>query len=127
MSIHRVKTITVDSTLSIGTNFEQLDDLSFLNSLRIFNTREENVQYMAVYPITAYLNHSCDSNVAVVHPQIDHYKGVIALKPIKQGEELFVDYVFGTKATPEEKRDILKSRWGFDCECPKCKPVTASA
>ncbi len=43
----------------------------------------------------------------------------IACEDIKQGEQLFVEYI-DTRLDVEERRTQLAHRYGFLCVCPRC-------
>lgn len=61
-----------------------------------------------------YINHSCDPNC-----KINDEDEVVAIKPIKAGEEISFDYASVSKE--EWDRDpgafFWDDRWSFDCQC----------
>jgi hypothetical protein len=64
------------------------------------------------------LNHSCDPNVAY-HREGNHM--IFKTKHlIKAGEELFDSYI-STNMGKGERKEALLRRYGFDCQCCRCK------
>lgn len=73
----------------------------------------------AFFPTASLMNHSCSPNTSV------SFHGstikVVAVKPIHKGEE--VCHCYGpqfTRHTVEERRDMLREQYFFDCNCEKC-------
>ncbi|KAK7951047.1 set and mynd domain [Apiospora aurea] len=69
-------------------------------------------------------NHSCDPNVVMtfLQPKVE----LRALRPIKNGEEIFVKYVDVTNPIGVRQAE-LKQTYFFDCKCPKCSKGPGSA
>ena len=69
------------------------------------------------------MNHSCVPNVRVNYayeaPEIGLVAQVTALRPIKDGEELFISYI--DENLPLEKRRNALRDYGFACTCEKCE------
>lgn len=64
------------------------------------------------------LNHSCEPNVAY-HRDGNHM--IFKTKHlIKAGEELFDSYI-STNMSKGERKEALLRRYGFDCQCCRCK------
>lgn len=73
-----------------------------------------------VYDILSRYNHSCVPNI---HHMIDEDETTccITVRPIKKGEQLFIDYLVDKHFENHQKRkDYIKEVWGFDCTCEKC-------
>lgn len=71
-----------------------------------------------LYPITAYLNHSCASNV---YRTGDVTNIIYVSVPIKAGEELYLSYgPLYTLWTKEMRKDYFWQNYFFDCECKAC-------
>mmetsp|Transcript_28388 Transcript_28388/g.79364 ORF Transcript_28388/g.79364 Transcript_28388/m.79364 type:complete len:132 (+) Transcript_28388:615-1010(+) len=64
-------------------------------------------------------NHSCDPNVFCSSGFPDFRAQFVALRDIREGEELCRSYIDETKSTAERRADLWKL-YGFVCECPKC-------
>lgn len=69
-------------------------------------------------PTLALANHSCVPNAFIMFDG----RGIslMALDPIKAGEQIFISYVDFTQSR-DQRRAELKQRYFFDCECQKCK------
>lgn len=76
---------------------------------------------VSVYPTISLINHSCDPTASVLMSD----KGVMivyALESLSAGSELSITYqsYFYEKST-QERRDWLRSRYHFYCECIACR------
>ncbi|KAG5511227.1 hypothetical protein JKF63_07169 [Porcisia hertigi] len=91
---------------------------------------------IALYSVLSLLNHSCDPNCALVSASISpavaaHHgtnsfknameKYLIALRPIRDGEQLFIDYnaALTTKLSYEDRKALCLQRH-FECYCIRC-------
>ncbi|KAH9476890.1 putative protein lysine methyltransferase SET5 [Psilocybe cubensis] len=101
-------------------DYELFQYEGFLRGLGRMNLNLES--HGGLYSVHAHLNHSCDPNVSVRH--LDQRTAlsritILAKRPIKTGEELFITYVnpkLGYKARQDELRG-----WGFgSCTCSRC-------
>ncbi len=74
---------------------------------------------LAVYNLASYFNHACVPNVACqIHDDLLVWK---AIKPIKKGEQLYIDYMDFEVDTPKaERRGNLRDVYGFLCACELC-------
>ena len=76
----------------------------------------------AIYPTFSFLSHSCMANARYsVHP--DNTMTISARRPIKQGEEITIQYIsllFGNS----RRREEIKSCWFFECGCPRCSSIS---
>ncbi|GAM19370.1 hypothetical protein SAMD00019534_025450 [Acytostelium subglobosum LB1] len=75
---------------------------------------------VAMYPFISLLNHSCQPNAVQLF--CGSICEVRALRPIKQGEEILICYCT-QEQSHEERREVLKDYFFFDCACPKCMDV----
>jgi len=79
----------------------------------------------ALFLLQSCLNHSCKPNAEVVGGLIDSSKALIklvALKNIKQGEEITISYIdHPNKKSQDERQKELTSCYLFCCECSKCR------
>lgn len=88
---------------------------------------------IALYVVLSMLNHSCDPNCAVVtRGAVGHAgraggaagtmeKCLVALRPIRDGEQLFIDYNAAlTTRLPYEQRKALCAQRHFECYCARC-------
>lgn len=72
-------------------------------------------------PVVCSANHSCDPNTIVVFNQ----PGLLvrALRPIANGEEIFIKYIDVTNPRIVRQTE-LKDSYYFDCTCAKCQSTT---
>ena len=76
------------------------------------------------------MNHSCDPCAQVVgHEYVDYHIDCIALREIKEGEEITISYLnlglnpsYSVVAKGKRCRE-LRARYLFDCTCEKCVQI----
>lgn len=69
--------------------------------------------------VTSLFNHSCAPNIFNgLNGDTDVF---ITTRPIKKGEQLFVNYKLGD-VTTKLRQAILLSKFNFLCKCDKCEP-----
>lgn len=90
---------------------------------------------IAIHPLPALINHSCQPNAIVRFditsstsftptPKVLHGSiSVHALNPIKKGEELRITYIDATSSTTHRQHE-LQTRYFFKCDCPLCLSPT---
>lgn len=73
-----------------------------------------------IFDIISRINHSCD-------PNIDHFLDdddvtyFVASRPIKKGEQLFVNYTLGKEfQSDQDRKQYIKEVWNFECKCHLC-------
>lgn len=73
-----------------------------------------------IFDILCRINHSCSPNVEHYRDDDDRtYCKVI--KPIKAGEQLFINYLIHMEfQSIKERKQYIKQTWDFDCKCEKC-------
>lgn len=77
-----------------------------------------------LYPGISYMNHSCDPNVSVCCTRDAGI--VIALKPIRAGDTLTVNYYYAQALTEKMSQpDIFRYYTGINCQCGHCHDTTA--
>ena len=86
------------------------------------NIKESNPFYTGkfgsgLWLLDSFYNHSCDPNVVSLY--IGDVKFVRAIKDIKVGEELFIQYLDINESYNSRQR-VLKGGYGFDCKCERC-------
>lgn len=75
----------------------------------------------SIFDAISRINHSCVPNV---HHYIDenNVMNCIAVRPIKAGDQIFINYLSGSEEDDTAKRqNNIKTKWEFDCRCDKCK------
>ncbi|XP_023330710.1 SET domain-containing protein 5 isoform X2 [Eurytemora carolleeae] len=94
----------------------------FTNCFSIKQTT--TVEYpTAMLPILARLNHSCRPNTEFHWNDELGCDELRAFRNISQGEELtncYLDLTIKGRITQQERRSLLKSGYGFDCNCEVC-------
>lgn len=77
-------------------------------------------QGTAFFPLQSCMNHSCCPNAKAFKRDEDRdgQATVIALRPIRKGEEITISYI--DEELPYENRQALLADYGFRCQCPKC-------
>lgn len=78
-----------------------------------------------VINVFSIINHSCAPNLYTRYRGKLHH--CITIRPVKKGEQLFINYLGTQKQTLSERRAELKSKWHFLCQCDKCEPLSESS
>ena len=82
------------------------------------NEKGEDQMYSAIYDHLSRANHSCRPNAAHTF-NIASFSGQLrAVRDVKTGEEIFVDYC--AIEEPTAKRQKKLEPYGFQCACPSC-------
>ncbi|TMW59729.1 hypothetical protein Poli38472_004798 [Pythium oligandrum] len=71
----------------------------------------------ALFPIICTMNHSCDPNCTVLYTR-NGDAHVVAVRDIKQGEELCICYI-DVDQDVRDREDLLRE-YRFRCLCPRC-------
>lgn len=86
-------------------------------------------QVVAIFSLTARINHSCDPNAEVRGQEyVDCHVDLVAKRDIQAGEEITISYINNegrsshTTSPHVRNRRIreLKSKYLFTCDCPRC-------
>lgn len=108
---HLLLQIALRHTVSVPLNsFSEAIDIAKGGTLHRFE----------IYDILSLFNHSCEPNVYnYINEQNISFS--IAKRPIKKGEQVFINY-FGESEPNniEERQRSLEDTWGFKCICSKC-------
>lgn len=80
---------------------------------------------ICLFPEAQYFNHQCDPNLEVTITY-NSLKGIFFLsartvRPVREGEELLVNYMPGNTLPLSRLSLAMKRRWGFECTCVRCK------
>lgn len=109
-------------------------DLQKLPLILEFNRWE--VEYrgrkgVCIFPEAQYFNHQCEPNVevSITYSNVKNNFVLSArtCKPIKKGEELFINYMPGNKLPLSRFSIAMRDRWGFECTCMQCKSRSLGA
>ncbi|KAG5501370.1 hypothetical protein JKF63_03182 [Porcisia hertigi] len=86
---------------------------------------------ICLFPEASYLNHSCEPNVelSITYNALksNFFLSARAVRPIREGEELFINYMPGNNLPLSRLALAMKKRWGFECSCVKCKSRAVGA
>lgn len=63
-------------------------------------------------------NHSCDANVKKV--TVDNKIAFVVAKPVKAGEQLFINYGCSSARLSRKERQTMLQRYNFSCDCEAC-------
>lgn len=88
-----------------------------VNTFNLTNAFNDRIG-IYVHPYAALLNHSCDYN-AVVSFEGDQLF-IKPLRPIRNGEQIFISYVDCTHPRDVRRKELL-DRYFFTCDCTKCQ------
>ncbi|GLI71587.1 hypothetical protein VaNZ11_016853 [Volvox africanus] len=76
--------------------------------------------HVGIWPHFSNLNHACAPNC--VHYVVDSVMVVRAVQHIAQGSELLISYLGREDLAPRQVRQAaLQSRYGFACDCARCR------
>ncbi|AAZ10112.1 SET domain containing protein, putative [Trypanosoma equiperdum] len=80
---------------------------------------------ICLFPEAQYFNHQCQPNVEVTitynNLKSNFYLSARTIRPVREGEELFIDYMPGNTMPLSRLALAMKKRWGFECTCVRCK------
>jgi [histone H3]-lysine4/36 N-trimethyltransferase SMYD len=122
----------VESALArvLADSFElySAESLSFFESLLAkFRCNNFGIQSMlqeviahGIYPKGAILNHSCDPNAILLYEGVTQV--IRAIKPLKEGDELFHSYTDLCKPTYLRQQHLQRT-YGFICDCERCRGI----
>ncbi|KNE71666.1 hypothetical protein AMAG_20465 [Allomyces macrogynus ATCC 38327] len=74
----------------------------------------------ALYPVSAYLTHSCAPNVEATFPRKSRTLALVAKTPVRAGDVLMTAFV--DLALPyADRKAALAAGWRYTCECVRCE------
>lgn len=73
-----------------------------------------------IYDVISLFNHSCCPNA--FYAIKDNHGYCLTVRPIKKGEQVFVNYLGDSVCDTRANRQSYIKRWGFECDCERCKP-----
>eukprot|EP00933_Yihiella_yeosuensis_P033393 TRINITY_DN27109_c0_g1_i1.p1 TRINITY_DN27109_c0_g1~~TRINITY_DN27109_c0_g1_i1.p1 ORF type:complete len:121 (-),score=18.38 TRINITY_DN27109_c0_g1_i1:130-492(-) len=75
---------------------------------------------LALHLVASSVNHACDPNAALQSalplPEIRGWAVLQVLKPIKQGDEVTIEYI----AASTDRQKQLLEQWHIQCSCGNC-------
>ena len=72
---------------------------------------------LALQPLQALVNHSCDYNAVIRYSGLD--MSLVAIRPILKDEEITISYIDDTHPKTKRQQE-LKERYFFKCHCKRC-------
>lgn len=116
---------------SIASLFDSEDKKRFLMHLtaHIYFINHSNSigsdNIRRVTNVFSIINHSCAPNLYTRYEGKMHH--CITIRPVKEGEQLFINYLGTQNQTFHERQAELKSKWNFVCKCDKCEPLSPAS
>lgn len=93
------------------------------NSFGIWDESCGELLGYAIYPLAAYFNHSCDSNVCKKYEKNVLY--FETTRDVGRGEELCISYGGLEGESGSERRNRLFENYFFECSCDSCKMLVS--
>lgn len=109
----------------IANRFRTSDHLIFLMSLVAHHelilrgNSFSDKQYATIGIVVSLFNHSCNPNLVTCSS--GRFRYVTTLRPVKKGEQLFINYCGGEARSTKERQNFLENNFGFRCRCDKCE------
>ena len=72
-----------------------------------------------LFPFSAMMEHSCIPNCSFTTKEDVLY--MKALREIKAGERLSIDYINCLTLPIEKRKEVLQDSYNFDCKCDRCE------
>lgn len=72
----------------------------------------------AIYPEASYFNHWCEPDVH--KKRIGGSMIFTTKRAVTQGQELHISYGMLEQQPTVQRKELLKTQWYFDCQCPSC-------
>lgn len=87
----------------------------------VLSSTKNSIQHsVKIYDSLSRINHSCDPNLDTILDD-DGTMFCIVRRPIRVGEQLFIDYLGGAHNSSVAKRKKkIQNIWKFNCNCNKC-------
>lgn len=108
---------------------DQIKFIKFVHSIMKINSfrlakdpQERKVRLRGLFPLSAYLNHSCVPNTRNVFRK-DYTMAVYATRDIEIGEEILTCYTGLLWCTPARRCQLYKTKQ-FWCKCERCEDRT---
>lgn len=74
-----------------------------------------------IYDVLSLINHSCAPNL-FNHSNSHGTAYCMTVRPIKKGEQLYINYLGNEAENPKEQRQTALDTWSFKCKCVRCEP-----
>ncbi|KAJ8629275.1 hypothetical protein MRB53_022598 [Persea americana] len=86
-------------------------------SAKVLGKKNRDYCGVGLWILASFVNHSCTPNARRLH--IGDCMSIHASRDIKAGEE--ITFAYFDVLLPLKKRRELASRWGFSCNCKRCR------
>lgn len=108
-----------------------LQKLPLMIEFNRFEVEYRGRRGMCLFTEASYFNHSCEPNVEIAvnynSVKSNFFLSARAVRPIREGEELYINYMPGNNLPISRFALAMKKRWGFECTCVKCKSRSVGA
>lgn len=85
----------------------------------------KNLNCKYIHDTISLLNHSCAPNAYYTNQQ-NLVGQLITVRPIKRGDQIFINYLGdGVDRLRESRRRFIERYWKFHCECDRCEPLAS--
>lgn len=121
LSIPKVRRLFDSSRMKFFLMHLTLHHLTVIpqNAFRHERFKRDWIKTDYLYDIMSLINHSCAPNL-FNHSISDDIGYCIAVRPIRKGEQLFINYLGNQcKESKSHRKKALKT-WGFECTCDRC-------
>ncbi|XP_031619101.1 SET and MYND domain-containing protein DDB_G0273591-like [Contarinia nasturtii] len=79
----------------------------------------DNAGTKSIYGTLSFFNHSCAPNACYGFKDGKGY--IITIRPIKQDEQIFINYIGDKiKGSRVQRQEHIKRHWEFECKCERC-------
>merc|ERR1719234_3024648 len=109
-----------ESIMRVSEEFTKFENISKQNAFEVWGIFETNTFHNGVCLKMSRFNHSCRSNAQYFWNEDTNTRDIRALRKIKEGEEITVNYISALLGPRDERRKILKDKYNFDCNCEAC-------
>ena len=97
------------------------DVVEWVKEIIKFNAFDNNYGAWIVFDLFSFVNHSCVPNCLMIDDPSQDCARIIALREIKQGDELFTTYsLIPDHSLPDSRYKSLKEVWNVECRCEAC-------
>lgn len=108
------------SIRGVTDEFTKFKNISKQKAEKVWGILETNTFHNGVCLKMSRFNHSCRSNAQYFWNEDTNTRDIRALRKIKEGEEITVNYNTTLVEPRDERRRILKDKYNFDCNCEAC-------
>lgn len=108
-----------------------LQKLPLIIEFNRFEVEYRGRRGICLFPEASYFNHSCEPNVELAinysSAKNNFFLSARAIRPIREGEEVVINYMPGNTLPLTRLGLAMKRRWGFECNCVLCRSRAMAA